>query len=363
MRVSELDTPSLLVDLHRLRTNLERMAQCAKAAGMDLRPHVKTHKTPEIAKMQMQYGAVGITVAKLGEAEVMADAGITDIFIANQIVGPIKVDRLVELSRSARIAVGIDNAEVALSLSMAFIQEGMRLPVLIEIDIGSKRCGVAPESALELAKRVNTLGGLNLVGVFSYAGQAYQARNENEVEGLAAYEARVLGGIGKRLHAMVGNEVDVSGGSTPTARHYHPECGLTEMRPGTYVFNDRIQIARWSAQPSDCALTVLATVISIPEPGRAVVDAGSKSLSQETGPDWAGYGMLKEDNTVLVSKVSDEHGILDLSGASLRLRVGDKVEIIPNRCSVAPNLFDEMVAVHGGEVVETWPILARGKSQ
>jgi len=361
MRVSELDTPSLLVDVLRLKANLERMAQYARAADLKLRPHVKTHKTPEIAKLQLEHGAVGVTVAKVSEAEVMVEAGITDIFIANQIVGEPKIARLVALSRRAKVSVGVDSMEVAVPLSMAFVQEGLRLPVLIEVDIGLGRCGVKPEEAGTLAKQLNTLGGLNLVGVFGYAGQVYASRNENEVAGLAAHEARSLLLVAERVRALTQAELRVSGGSTPTARHYQADCGLTEIRPGTYVFNDRMQLAKWSAQPSDCALTVLATVISTPEPGRAVLDAGSKALGTDQPAELPGYGVLKEDHNAVVVRVNEEHGFLDLTNASVKLRVGDKVEVIPNHCCVTTNLYDEMAAVRGGEVVETWPIAARGK--
>ncbi|MBN1460439.1 MAG: hypothetical protein JXA57_12960, partial [Armatimonadetes bacterium] len=155
----------------------------------------------------------------------------------------------------------------------------------------------------------------------------------------------------------------VSGGSTPTASHYHVACGLTEIRPGTYVFNDRTQVARWSASIGDCALTVLATVVSAPEPGRAVLDAGSKSLSSDIAPEVRGYGELKEDGNAVLVKLNEEHGYLDLRESELKLRIGDKVEVIPNHACTATNLFDELHAVQGGEVVETWPIAARGRVQ
>jgi D-serine deaminase-like pyridoxal phosphate-dependent protein len=363
VRISELDTPTLLVDLDRLEANLDRMAERARTSDLQLRPHTKTHKTPQIAQMQIDRGAVGITVAKLGEAEVMADAGLSDIFIANQIVGAAKIERLVALARRVKLAVGVDSVEVAAPLSMAFAQEGMRLPVLLEVDIGLRRCGVAPEAALDLARHLNTLAGLSLVGIFTYPGQVYASRNDNEAAGVAAYECRTMADLARRIAPITGTELRVSGGSTPTSRHYTPGWGLTEMRPGTYVFNDRIQIDRWSAKADDCALTVLATVISVPEPGRAVLDAGSKSLATDPAPESPGLGMLAEDNAAVLSRLNEEHGFLDLSQASIVLRVGDKVHVIPNHCCVVSNLFDELVVVRGGEVVETWPIVGRGKSR
>jgi len=363
MRVSELDTPSLLVDLDRLEANLNRMARLAKAADLSLRPHTKTHKTVEIAKRQLALGAAGITVAKVGEAEVMAEAGIDDIFIAHQVVGLPKVERLVALARRVKVAVGVDSVAVAAPLSTAFAQQGMRLSALIEVDIGLRRCGVPPEAAVELARELNALPGLNLVGVFTYPGQVYAARNQNEVAGIAAFECRTMAEVAERAGRVASRELRVSGGSTPTAQHYSAGCGLSEIRSGSYVFHDRTQIDRWSAGPADCALTVLATVVSRPESGRAVLDAGSKCLTSDPAPISAGHGMLKEDNAALLVKLNEEHGFLDLSQASLRPRVGDKVEVIPNHCCVVANLFDQMVAVRAGEVVETWPIAGRGKLQ
>ncbi len=361
MRIADLDTPSLLVDLDRLEANLDRMARIVRSADLHLRPHTKTHKTPEIAKMQLARGAAGITVAKIGEAEVMADAGIDDIFIAHQVVGEKKIERLVELAKRVKVAVGVDSMDAAAPLSTAFALQGMRLPVLLEVDVGLRRCGVSAEEAPLLAREINTLPGLNLAGVFAYAGQVYAARNENEVAGIAAFECRTLTEVVQHLSHLAPVEGWVSGGSTPTAAHYTAGCGLTEIRPGTYVFNDRMQIDRWSARPEDCALTVLATVVSTPEPGRAVLDAGSKSLSTDQAPESPGYGMLKEDSGAVLVKLNEEHGFLDLSNAELKLRVGDRVEVIPNHCCTTVNLHDELVAVRKGEVVETWRIAARGK--
>jgi D-serine deaminase-like pyridoxal phosphate-dependent protein len=343
------------------------MARLARNADMKLRPHSKTHKTIEIAKMQLEAGAAGITVAKVGEAEVMAEGGVDDILIAHEVVGGAKIERLVQLAKRVKVAVGVDSVEGASPLSMRFAQHGMRLRVLIEVDTGLRRCGVQPEAAAEFARAINALPGLNLVGVFTYPGHVYAARNENEVEGIAAYECRVMGEVAQRLAPLAIISGWVSGGSTPTAPHYHSECGLSEMRPGSYVFNDRRQIERWSAKPGDCALTVLATVVSTPEPGRAVLDAGSQSLSSDLAPTLPGHGMLKEDNAAVVVKVNEEHGFLDLSQSRLklrgerRLRVGDKVEVIPNNCCTATNLYDEMLVVKESEIVDSWRIAARGK--
>ena len=361
MLISEVDTPGLLADLDRLKANLDRMAQLARNADLKLLPHTKTHKTSEIARMQLNAGASGLTVAKIGEAEVMVEAGFDDIFIAHEIVGPAKIQRLAELARRAKVSVGVDSTEVAAPLSMAFAQHGLRLRVLIEVDTGLRRCGIAPDEAPDFARAINSLPGLSLAGVFTYPGHVYASRNENEVAGIAAYECRIMGELGERLAPLADSALRISGGSTPTAACYHPECGLNEMRPGSYVFNDRTQIDRWAATPQTCALTVLATVVSTPEPGRAVLDAGSKSLGTDLAPASPGYGMLNEDNSAVLIKLNEEHGFLDLSQSELRLRVGDKVEIIPNHACFVANLHDEITIVKSGEVVDTWRIVGRGK--
>jgi D-serine deaminase-like pyridoxal phosphate-dependent protein len=361
MLLSDVETPALICDLDRLTANLKRIAGHARNADLELRPHTKTHKTPEIAKLQLEHGAAGVTVAKIGEAEVMADAGMDDIFIAHHIVGADKVNRLAQLAERAKVAAGVDSQEAAAALSMGFAQHGRRLRVLIEVDTGLRRCGVPPEHVPELARAVNSLPGLALGGIFTYPGHVYDARNENELAGIAAYECRVMGELGRQIAPVVEGPLRVSGGSTPTASSYHPECGLTDMRPGTYVFNDRTQIDMWAARPEDCALTVLATVVSAPESGRAVLDAGSKCLTSDAARRSPGHGMLKEDNAAVVLKVNEEHGFLGLSQSALKLRVGDKVEVIPNHACTVANLFDEMTVVKGGEAVDTWQIAARGK--
>lgn len=361
MLISDVDTPALLVNLDRMRANLDRMAHLARNADLKLRPHTKTHKTVEIAKMQLEAGASGITVAKLGEAEAMADAGVDDIFIAHHIVGAAKIERLVQLAKRVRVAVAVESLEAATPLSMTFAQQGMRLRVLVEVDVGLHRCGVQPDSVVDFVRSINALPGLNLVGLFTYPGHVYAARSENEVEGIAAYECRLMRELTQRVAHLASVANWVSGGSSPTAPHYHPDCGLTEIRPGTYVFNDRTQLDRWSAKPNDCALTVLATVVSTPEPGRAVLDAGGKALASDLAPSSPGHGVLREDNAAVLVRLNEEHGFLDLSQSQLKLRVGDKVEVIPNHCCATVNLHDEMLVVGGADIVETWRIAARGK--
>jgi D-serine deaminase-like pyridoxal phosphate-dependent protein len=336
------------------------MARTARAAGLALRPHVKTHKIPQLARRQVEKGACGITVAKLGEAEVMAAAGIHDIFIANQVVGDAKIVRLLALARRAKLMVGVDSLEVAALISRACAAAGLRLRALLEVDVGFGRCGVSLDKVAALAAQMAKLPGLNLVGVYTYPGQVYQARNEAEVEGLAFEEARELREAAAKMRAFCDVE-SVSGGSTPTAAHYRPDCGLTEIRPGAYVYHDRTSVALWAARPAECALSVLATVISLRGDDRAILDAGVKALGREPAARTEGWAAVKGAPGAVVDRLSEEHGFLSLGGSDLRLKVGDRVELIPNHCCVVSNLFDEAVAVRGGEMVDVWPVAARGK--
>jgi D-serine deaminase-like pyridoxal phosphate-dependent protein len=364
MRISELDTPALLIDADRLNGNLAAMAQQARAAGLALRPHTKTHKVPQIAKMQVEQGAVGITVAKVGEAEVMARAGLQDIFVANQVVGEVKVARLVGLARLVRVAAGVDSLGVAEPLSRAFATEGMRLNVLLEIDTGGQRCGVRPGAeAAELAAQIGRLPGLNLAGIFTYPGHVYRAESKEQIAQIAAEEGRQMADAAQRLQPMADVSGWVSGGSTPTAFHYTSGGGLTEIRPGAYVYRDLNCRDTWCGRYDDCALTVLTTVISAPQPYRVIVDAGSKALSADRAVRAPGFGVLREAPDAFLDTLNEEHGFLNLTQAGLRLRVGDKVQVIPNHCCSVSNLFDEVHVVQGSDVLESYPVAARGKSR
>ncbi len=361
--IPELDTPALVVDTSRLRANLSQMAETAKRAGIKLRPHTKTHKCVELARMQLGAGAVGITVAKLGEAEVMADAGITDVLIANLVVGQLKIERLMSLSKRAEVMVCVDSIAVAAPLSTAFAAAGMQLPVLIEVEVGALRCGVPPAEAEGLARDIVSLPGLRLAGLLTYPGHAYDAASPEAIAEIADAECQTARVVAETLSTIADVPGYVSGGTTPTAPYYRPGCGLTEMRAGSYVFQDRAGIDAWSAESSDCALTVLATVISVRDSTSAILDAGLKALGKDPVPRSPGLGMLKEDNSAIVAKLNEEHAFLDLSRSDLRLRPGDTVEVIPNSAGTVVNLFDEIHLIEDGEVADTWRIAARGRSR
>lgn len=359
-----LDTPALLVDLDVLEDNIGRVHMATFAAGLDIRPHIKSHKTPEIAQMQMRAGATGVTAAKLGEAEVMASAGIDDIFIANCLVGVTKLRRLVALARRVpRLSIAVESLEAAGQASTAFAAEGMTLDVLIEVDAGAGRTGVAPADAVEFANRVAELPALRIVGMMSYASHfAYQKRGPEALAEGAAEEGRVIGAIAATLAEAGHDMTRISGGSTPTAGRYLPGCGLTEIRSGTYCINDRNQVDIGSCTMEQVAVSVLATVVARPTPERAIIDAGTKGLDQQVGTTSAGFGWLPEVPGALVYKINDEHGFVDMTKAERDLRIGEKVRVIPPRAPTCVNLYDWIHPVRGGIVQDLWRVAARGRN-
>jgi D-serine deaminase-like pyridoxal phosphate-dependent protein len=358
--LAAVDTPALVVDYDLLMANIQRLQTACDAAGLQLRPHIKAHKTPEVAHLQLQAGAVGVTAAKLGEAEVMATAGVPDIFIANQIVGETKLRRLVALARRVpKLSVAVDSLEVAAPMSEALTAAGQTLDILIEVDHGAARCGVPPEETVAFAQALAPLQGLRLVGLMAYAARSYVGDWEQR-RAFCRQEGAELAALAGELRAAGFPITRLSGGSTPAGPCYEPNCGLTEIRSGTYCLNDHNQVDLGTCTRAEVAATVLATVISRPAPDRAILDAGTKALDQQVGKLTAGYGWLLDPPDANVVKINDEHGYLDERGASLR--VGDKVRIIPPRICTCLNLYDWMVVVQEGRVRDIWRIAARGRN-
>lgn len=359
----DVDTPALLVDLSILNANIERVAQSARQAGLQLRPHIKAHKTPEIARMQLAAGAVGVTAAKVSEAEAMVDGGVEDVFIANEIVGRNKLLRLAALRQRARVSVACDSLAVAKEYAEIFRDREDPLEVLLEIDIGAHRCGVPADRASELATAIAELPGLKVVGVMGYAPMTYGVKTIAEREPLVREEGRLLSQVASSLAAEGHTMARVSGGCTPAALLYHANCGLTEIRPGTYVFYDMNQVDLGVVSTQDVAATVLTTVISTPAPGRAIVDAGSKALATQVKPISPGFGFVKGHPGAVLDALNDEHGYLNLVNTDLRVSVGDRLQVIPPRICTALNLYDELYLVEGERVVDACRITGRGKSQ
>ena len=359
-----LDTPALVIDLDVVEDNVRRIQRLTEDAGLQMRPHIKSHKTPELAQMQIRAGAVGVTCAKIGEAEVMASAGIEDIFIANCLIGETKLRRLVALARrTPRLSISLESMACAGAASEAFDAAGMTLPVMIEVDLGAGRTGVAPGRALEFADEVAELPALQIEGLMAYGSHfAYPKRGEEQLAEGAAEEGRLAAEVAAELAAAGHNMVRISGGSTPTAGRYQRGCGLTEIRSGTYIFNDMNQVDIGSCTVDQVALSVLATVVAHPVRERAIIDAGTKGLDQQVGQTSKGYGWLRDVPGAVVYKINDEHGFVDVSEAERDLRIGEKVRVIPPRTPTCLNLYDWMWLVRGGVVVDAWRIAARGRN-
>ncbi len=358
MHIYDLPTPALIVDRNKLQDNLERMAQVAAAAGVKLRPHIKTHKSPFIAHWQQALGAQGVTVATVDEAEVMAYSGIEDVFVAYPAAERHRAQRLARLGRLANVSVGIDSQIGAKILSEVAEQYGASLGALIEIDTGLQRSGLASaKEAIALAKSISKLPGLELQGLFTHAGHAHgQDAVGREVAGRAEGEITVE--IANALRAAGFPVQEVSTGSTPSASIVAQVPGVTEIRPGTYVFNDGSLVAPGVATWDQCALSVLATVVSHPTSHRYILDSGSKSLSKDQGTGVPGFGAIKGQEAIYITWVNEEHGVIEDS--SLGLGVGEKVEVIPNHACAAMNLFDEYYLVEDGVVLGRIPVAARG---
>jgi D-serine deaminase-like pyridoxal phosphate-dependent protein len=358
--IEDLPTPAVLVDLDVLEDNIARMAARARAAGVKLRPHAKTHKCPEIAALQRAAGASGLSVAKVGEAEVFARAGFEDLFLAYPIVGEDKARRLLALADRARLAVGVDSVEGAETLAGPFREAGRSLDVVLKVDVGYRRVGVLPRRAVAVARRVSEVPGLRLRGVFTHAGHAYAAETPGTVRRVAKREGERLARAAEALREAGLPVEEVSVGSTPTAAHAMTVPGVTECRPGNYVFYDASQVALGTCRPEDCALTVLATVVSVPAADRAVVDAGSKTLSADPlRPRPGGYGQLV-GRTSRLEKLSEEHGVVAVDEAE-SFRVGERVRILPNHACVVANLHDRLIGTSGGRAEAILPVAARGR--
>ncbi len=343
-------TPALVIDMDVVEANIARIQALCDAAGVANRPHIKTHKSPVIAKMQVAAGAKGITCQKIGEAEVMVDAGLDDILITYNLIGAEKMARLGALAAKATITVAADNATVVEGLREAGRIAGRPLRVVVECDTGRKRAGVeTPQEAIALGRMIADAPELHFAGLMLYPEEtgwpAAQAFFDQAKAGLAAH------GLACEI---------VSTGGSPNLKNVGQLKGATEHRPGTYIFNDRMQMAAGVATLQDCALTVYSTVVSRAGAERGILDAGSKTLTTDIG-GLDGHGLILEHPEARIAKFAEEHGFLDLARCNDRPKVGDVVRIIPNHVCVTVNMVDELVMVRGGEMIGTLPVAARGK--
>ncbi len=346
MRVDELDTPVPVVDMDIMEANISRLQTYLDEHKVANRPHIKTHKIPAIAKLQMDAGAVGITSQKVSEAEVMADAGFNDIFIPYNIVGEFKLQRLMALAARIAVSVTADSAFVIQGLSKAAQGAGLTLPVLIECDMGGGRCGVqSPSEAAELARLIASLPGLHFGGLMTYPS------NEN------------LDDFVRTTRSLLNDEhlqiERVSGGGTPTMWQVHTHPDVTEHRAGIYVYGDRLTMRSGAVLLENCALKVHTTVVSRPTSDRGILDAGSKSLSSDLhGLD--GYGYICEYPDAKIHALSEEHGHVDFSACAQKPEIGERVTVIPNHCCTVTSMFDEVIGMRNDHVEVTWQVVARG---
>ncbi len=368
--LADLQTPFIAIDAPAMARNISRMAEAAAAGGKRLRPHGKTHKSGWIARQQIAAGAVGLTCAKPAEAEVFADAGVEDLRIAYP-VSPTYAARVLALMDRVRLSIVVDDLGVAQAWSDVMQREGRRLPVLVKIDVGTHRCGVDPRErdAVAFVTAVSRMPGVDLRGLLSHAGHSYAATAADDMRRIAGEEVALLAEIRGGVEAQGVEVAEISVGSTPQALVSATLDGITELRPGNYVFHDRTQVGLGVVGWSGCALRVMASVVSCPSAGRLVLDAGSKVLSSDAARGYAGaaqgFGVVlgpdgTPDENLLIERLSEEHAVVRVSGTP-RLRIGDRVTIIPNHACVVANLSNRYVVTDGDQVIDQPVIDARGR--
>ena len=361
MKISELPTPVALVDIDIMERNLRRTIEICRTAKVAYRPHIKTHKMPALAQRQIEAGAVGITCAKIGEAEIMATAGLKDIFIAYPIVGRARFERVLALSENVRLQIAVDSAETAAAMGQFFSGHNRLIDAVLEIDTGHHRCGVQPKDAGELARHLAAAEGLRLLGVFTHEGHVYSPGPVEERLENARRAGRQLAEVAAALRARDLTIGVVSVGSSPAQDAAVSMNGITENRPGTNIFNDCTQVNLGACGWQDCALSYLCTVVSRPALDRAIVDGGTKTFSSDKLVEPTFFGVVKGYPHARFLRASEEHGILSLQDeAAQQMHIGDRVRVIPSHVCGSVNLHDKAYGVRGEEVVEEWEIAARG---
>lgn len=359
----DIQTPSAIVDLDICELNIKNMVATLQKYNINHRPHFKTHRSIYFAEKQLEAGAKGITCAKLGEAEVLVEHGINDILIAFPIIGDDKIARLLKLLNKADI-ITIVNSEVgAKLLSDAAIENNISIKIMIEVDGGLGRGGILPgNDTLDFAKKIRKFTGISIIGLMYYGGTIYENNNENDIIKAVKKESKDLNHTKNILNENGFDIRILSNGTTYTSRYPQFLDGITEVRAGNYIFNDCAQLSIGLVKPNECALRVISTIVSIPSPGRAIIDAGSKSLGTDTVKYREGYGYVVEYPNTTIFKLNEEHGFMKFDPAE-QLFIGQKITIIPNHSCIIPNLSGELLGIRGSNIVEKIKIDARGKSQ
>ena len=355
-RIADLPTPCVLISRRILESNLQAMAERCRSLGVRLRPHIKTHNLPEIAQRQLHAGAGGVTVATPQEAALAARHGVRDIFVAREVADRVDLCALLDVARSVHLITAVDSVAGAEALAEVAAAREMPMAVRLEVDTGGQRCGVATLEALTaLARRVLALPALRLEGIFTHEGHVYGAADHQDLIRQATAAVQALGAMGAGLRAAGVPCGEVSVGSSPSAKTATDFRGVTEVRPGNYVFNDGMQVANGTARIEDCALSVVATVISRPAPDRAVLNVGSKLLGSDRGKnasDTGGYGLVLEPERQVLTRLYEEHGVIDAANG---LRVGQRVRLLPTHACIVANLARTVALVDDrGGVVEVW---------
>jgi D-serine deaminase-like pyridoxal phosphate-dependent protein len=362
-----VETPHLLIDGAKMTRNIEKMAGIARERGVKLRPHVKTHKIPMIARRQLESGAAGITVAKVSEAEVLADGGIQDIFIAYPLVTEPKIKQAIGLSRGGvRLVVGVDSLEGGRRLSRIAALEDHELEVRLEVDTGLRRTGVPFDGAVELAAEIASLENLRLSGIYTYRGAVLESGVPTlDLKQAGLEEGKLMISLADRMRDRGVEVEDVSLGSTPTAGYAAEVEEVTEIRPGTYVFYDRMQARLGACSLEECAASVMATVVSRPSENLAILDGGSKTFATDVPPgtkplNLEGFGHVVGYPEAVLERLTEEHGMLRVKSEH-DLGVGDTVQIIPNHVCSTVNLHNEVYMMDGDSGAERIEVSARGK--
>jgi D-serine deaminase-like pyridoxal phosphate-dependent protein len=359
MTVSEMETPALVIDLDLMEANLRRMSDYVRGHRLELRPHTKTHKIPQLGRRQLDLGAVGLTVAKVGEAEVMLAAHPPNLLVEYPVVGRKKIERLAEVAQHTHVCVSLDTAEAAEQLSSV----GAEFGVLAEVDVGLGRVGVQPGEMLrELLRRITRLPHLDFEGISFFPGHIRSVTGAGR-DAFTQVGERVEKALDD-VHALGLTAAVVSGGNTPTAFQSHLLPGLTEIRSGTYIFNDRNTVFSGACEVKDCAAWVLTTVVSNAVAGQVIIDAGSKTFSSDAywGPQ-PSFGHVLEAPQAVLGKMNEEHGFLDIRETGRLLRVGEQLRIVPNHICPAVNLQDRVYGLRGDQVEQIWDVAGRGKLQ
>ncbi|NEW06790.1 amino acid aldolase [Paenibacillus sp. SYP-B3998] len=358
------ETPCLLIDELIVDRNIQRMSDIARNYGVNLRPHAKTHKLPYMSRKQLEAGAVGITVAKVGEAEVMVEHGIRDIFIAYPIIVPSKIKRLIALGQSANIMVGVDSLVGARRLSDEATQRGHTIQVRMEIDTGLNRTGVSLDEAAKLAYDIHTLPNLELTGIYTFRGAMLHGKPALNLREAGHEEGNLMVELTNRLQKQGIAIRDVSVGSTPTSAYAAEIRGVTEVRPGTYIYNDQMQVQMGVCMKDDCAAWIEVTVVSKPTVDRIVIDGGSKTFATDVQPGGSlnlqGFGRIIGHPDTILERMNEEHGMITGKGVS-DIQIGDRIRVIPNHICSTINLHNSVYIHKNRSVIKEMPVLGRGK--